>query len=144
MALTDVPAVPPFPNILTFGIHVPSGRTVDRIMVCHNLLFIFYLTIFLTHIFLSQYEFYAANKPQLDAAISETGCRILSLDFQYKAASKVFVCGDNRQYFKPFESIVIFSNEHQKTMWYEGLPHKESIKDIQKYLIQVRNRLSVS
>jgi hypothetical protein len=63
------------------------------------------------------------------------------LDFQYKAASKLFVCGDNCQYFKPFESIVIFSNEHQKTMWYGGLLHKESIKDIQKYLIQVCNRL---
>jgi hypothetical protein len=32
-ALADAPAVPPFPDILTFGIRVPSGRTVDRIMV---------------------------------------------------------------------------------------------------------------
>jgi len=81
----------------------------------------------------------------MEASMLQLQGRVLSLDFFYPLASRIWVTKDDgsRQRFQPYKCIADIKNEDGLIIWFGALPHSESITALQDNLRLLRQRFVV-
>ena len=80
------------------------------------------------------------RKPLLQAKMQRLGGRILSLDFVYPLAKRIWVQQKDGTRFRPFKCLASIKNEDSLVIWWGMLKGDESIVAIQLHLGKLRAR----
>jgi len=89
-----------------------------------------------------QQTYFLDRREYMEATMLQLHGRVLSLDFFYPLASRVWVTKDDgsREKFQPYKSICDIKNEDGQVIWFGALPQSESLTALQQHLVQLRKR----
>jgi len=89
-----------------------------------------------------QHTYFLDRKEFMEASMLQLSGRVLSLDFFYPLASRIWVTKDDgsRQRFQPYKCIADIKNEDGQIIWFGALPHAESMSALVPHLKNLRER----
>ena len=89
-----------------------------------------------------QRTYFLDRKEFMEASMLQQTGRVLSLDFFYPLAKRIWVTKNDgsRERFQPYKCIGDIKNEHGQIVWFGVLPHSESVTAIAPHLKNLRER----
>jgi hypothetical protein len=89
-----------------------------------------------------QRTYFLDRKEFMEAAMLQQTGRVLSLDFFYPLAKRIWVTKNDgsRERFQPYKCIGDIKNEHGQIVWFGVLPNSESVTAIAPHLKNLRER----
>ena len=89
-----------------------------------------------------QRTYFLDRKEFMEAAMLQQTGRVLSLDFFYPLAKRIWVTKNDgsRERFQPYKCIGDIKNEHGQIVWFGALAHSESVTAIAPHLKNLRER----
>jgi hypothetical protein len=89
-----------------------------------------------------QRTYFLDRKEFMEASMLQQTGRVLSLDFFYPLAKRIWVTKNDgsRERFQPYKCIGDIKNEHGQIVWFGVLPHSESVTEIAPHLKNLRER----